>query len=522
VHLSDPLTTETLSLAGFEAVVLDHEQGPGDLVNAVGQIHAASSAGAHTLLRVPGQDQAYLRRALQLGVDGIILPHTESAEQAADFVALARRCWPSAAQRSGGGPVASVLRPNAGAASMQHLRRRGEELLLKACQVETEAGLAAVADIARVEGVDMVFFAPVELAASICRGAEAGTLSALEGAEAEVKKAKKLLGGMLVPGRSAEQMFALGYDLICTTSDVILLRSAAENVIRETKPPASGPTAGCVSWVASGRRGRLARDEETLVARLKKSRDARALGVMARFGSPSAAELVARCGFEVVVVDHARGPGDLLGAVGLVHAAARMGAHAMIRVPGINPAHLRRALQLGVEGVILPHVESAQDAHALVELCLYPARNYREDAHAAEARLKNQPFRRMDFSFAPPLVEFYGQRVAEFTRRQGEAVLIAAQVDTAVGAQNVREIAQVPGIDMIFVDATRLSGSDVERSEQAAKSAGKLLGGLLVPGCSADDMFRAGYRLVCAASDEGLLAAGARACVRSRRTANAS
>ncbi|CAK0826544.1 unnamed protein product [Prorocentrum cordatum] len=352
VHLSDPLTTETLSLAGFEAVVLDHEQGPGDLVNAVGQIHAASSAGAHTLLRVPGQDQAYLRRALQLGVDGIILPHTESAEQAADFVALARRCWPSAAQRSGGGPVASVLRPNAGAASMQHLRRRGEELLLKACQVETEAGLAAVADIARVEGVDMVFFAPVELAASICRGAEAGTLSALEGAEAEVKKAKKLLGGMLVPGRSAEQMFALGYDLICTTSDVILLRSAAENVIRETKPPASGPTAGCVSWVASGRRGRLARDEETLVARLKKSRDARALGVMARFGSPSAAELVARCGFEVVVVDHARGPGDLLGAVGLVHAAARMGAHAMIRVPGINPAHLRRALQLGVEGVI--------------------------------------------------------------------------------------------------------------------------------------------------------------------------
>jgi len=223
---------------------------------------------------------------------------------------------------------------------------------------------------------------------------------------------------------------------------------------------------------------------------------------------------VAQSGFDAIVLDHSRGPGDLLGSIGLIHAAARAGAHALIRVPALSHAHLRRALQIGVEGVILPHVESAEEAHTLVELCLYPSKNYRDDSHAAEARLKNQPFRRMDFSFAPPLVEFYGQRVAEFTRRQGESVLIAAQIDTPEGAFGARDIAQVPGIDMIFVDAVRLSGADVERIESATWSAGKLLGGQLVPGCSVQEMYQAGYQLVCAASDEGLLGQGARACIR--------
>ncbi|CAE7288923.1 garL [Symbiodinium natans] len=442
---------------------------------------------------------------------------TETAEQAVQFVAMARKSFPAlSSMRGSGGPAAAAVRSAAPMAS-HFLRRRGEDLLMKAVQVETEAGLANVREIAKVEGLDMVFFAPVELAASAPRGQEAGLLLALETAEAEVKRAKKLLGGMLVPGRSAEMMFAAGYDLVCTTSDVILVRAAAENIVREAKPPATGPKGGLVRFVTSGREAKFARNDETLVTRLKKSRQARALGALVRLGSAAAAELVAASGFEVVVLDHSRGAEDLLGAVALVHAASRAGAHSLMRVPALSQAHLRRALQVGVEGIILPGVESAEEAHALVELCLYPSRNLRDDSHAAEARLKNQPFRRMDFSFAPPLVEFYGQRVAEFSRRQGEALLIAAQVDSPEGAAHIREIVKVEGIDMIFVDAMRLSGADVERIETAAKKHHRLLGGLLVPGCHVEDMYRAGYKLVCAASDHGLLAEGAKACLKAER-----
>ncbi|CAJ1433455.1 unnamed protein product, partial [Effrenium voratum] len=295
LHLGDALAAENLCMAGFEAVVLDHEQGPGDLLNAVGLVHAASSAGTHPLLRVPSNDPAYLRRALQLGVEGLILPMTESASQAEDFIAAVKKSFPSSSLRGAGGTAAALR--SAAPQAAQFLRRR-EELLLKAVQVETEAGLAAVKDIAKVDGLDMVFFAPVELAASAPRGQEAGLLLALETAEAEVKRAKKLLGGMLVPGRSAEQMFSAGYDLVCTTSDVILIRAAAENIVRESKPPATGPKAGLVQWVTSAREAKFARNEETLVMRLKKSRQARALAVMARLGSARAAELVASSGFE--------------------------------------------------------------------------------------------------------------------------------------------------------------------------------------------------------------------------------
>eukprot|EP00439_Symbiodinium_sp_Y106_P045233 s581_g5.t1 len=278
LHLGDALAAEAVANAGFEALVLDHEQGPGDLLNAVGLVHAAASAGTHPLLRVPSNDPGYLRRALQLGFEGLILPMTETAEQAAQFVAMARRSFPAMSSlRGSGGPGAAAVRSAAPVAS-QFLRRRGEDLLMKAVQVETETGLANVRDIAKVEGLDMVFFAPVELAASAPRGQEAGLLLALETAEAEVKRAKKLLGGMLVPGRSAEMMFAAGYDLVCTTSDVILVRAAAENIVREAKPPATGPKGGLVRFVTSGREAKFARNDETLVARLKKSRQARAFG----------------------------------------------------------------------------------------------------------------------------------------------------------------------------------------------------------------------------------------------------
>lgn len=502
---------ETLCLAGFEAVVLDHEEGPGNLSNAICLVHAAASAGTHTLLRVPSHDFPYLRRALQLGLEGLILPMAESAAQVEDFIAAVRKSYPSSSLR-GAGRHASVVRSVAPTAA-QFLRKR-EELLLKAVQVESEIGLAHVRDMVKVEGLDMIFFAPVELAASAPRGQEAGLLLALQTAEAEVKRAKKLLGGMLVPGRSVETMFAAGYDLVCTTSDVILLRATAENIVREAKPFATGPTAGQLQWISSAREAKFAKDEETLVMRLKKSPQARALAVMSRLGSALAAELVAEKGFEVVILDHAKGAEDLLGAMAVIHATVRCGAHALLRLPAFSLGHLRRALHVGVEGVIFP-VHSLEDAHAMVELCLYPSRNLPEETKLAEARMKNQPFRRMDFSFAPSLVEFWGQRVAEFSRRQAESLLIAAQVDSSGAAACIEDIVKVEGLDMIFIDASNgLAANEVEAIQKAAKGK-KLLGGLL-PGRKAEELFRGGYQLVCAASDHGLRAEGAKACIAER------
>lgn len=512
LHLGDALAAETLCLSGFEAVVLDHEEGPGNLSNAVALVHAAASAGTHTLLRVPSHDFPYLRRALQLGLEGLILPMAESAAQVEDFIAAVRKSYPSSSLRGAGGH-ASVVRSVAPTAA-QFLRKR-EELLLKAVQVESEIGLAAVRDMVKVEGLDMIFFAPVELAASAPRGQEAGLLLALQTAEAEVKRAKKLLGGMLVPGRSVETMFAAGYDLVCTTSDVILLRATAENIVREAKPPATGPKAGHLQWISSAREAKFAKDDETLIMRLKKSPQAHALAVMSRLGSAVATELVAEKGFEVVILDHAKGAEDLLQAMALLHGSVRCGAHALLRLPAFSLGHLRRALHVGVEGVIFP-VQSLEEAHAMVELCLYPSRNLPEETQLAEARRKNQPFRRMDFSFAPSLVEFWGHRVADFARRQAEALLIAAQVDSSGAAACIEDIVKVEGLDMIFIDASNgLAAKEVEAVEKAVKGK-KLLGGLL-PGRKAEELFRGGYQLVCAASDHGLLAEGAKACIRAER-----
>lgn len=124
--------------------------------------------------------------------------------------------------------------------------------------------------------------------------------------------------------------------------------------VREAKPFATGPTAGQLQWISSAREAKFAKDEETLVMRQKKSPQARALAVMSRLGSALAAELVAEKGFEVVILDHAKGAEDLLGAMAVIHATVRCGAHALLRLPAFSLGHLRRALHVGVEGVIFP------------------------------------------------------------------------------------------------------------------------------------------------------------------------
>ncbi|HLB06312.1 MAG TPA: aldolase/citrate lyase family protein, partial [Alphaproteobacteria bacterium] len=82
LHLASPIAAEVVAQAGYDAVVIDHEHGPGDLYNGILQMQAASGTAATTILRVPWNDPVYIKRALDVGVDGLVVPTVESAEQA--------------------------------------------------------------------------------------------------------------------------------------------------------------------------------------------------------------------------------------------------------------------------------------------------------------------------------------------------------------------------------------------------------------------------------------------------------
>jgi 4-hydroxy-2-oxoheptanedioate aldolase len=159
--LSSNITVEILAGAGFDWLLLDTEHAPNDLPMVYGQLQAAASGGpAHPVVRLPWNDPVMIKRFLDAGVQSLLLPMVETAEQANAAVAATRypplgiRGFAGASRASRFGRVAGY-------------HARAHEELCVLVQVETKLGLENLEAIASAEGIDGVFIGPGDLSAAI-------------------------------------------------------------------------------------------------------------------------------------------------------------------------------------------------------------------------------------------------------------------------------------------------------------------------------------------------------------------
>ncbi|MGH6719777.1 MAG: HpcH/HpaI aldolase family protein, partial [Alphaproteobacteria bacterium] len=167
--LGSPIAAEIVALAGFDAVVIDQEHGPGDPYNAIMLMQAAGASGVPCLLRVASADANVIKRALDTGIDGLMVPMVETAEQALAVVAACR--FPPEGMR--GIAPGSVRAARYGYDRAGFVAARGRDVFV-ICQVETKATVGRIAAIAAVDGVDMLFIGRNDLASSIGRVADPG------------------------------------------------------------------------------------------------------------------------------------------------------------------------------------------------------------------------------------------------------------------------------------------------------------------------------------------------------------
>lgn len=233
LHMCSPIAAEVVALAGFDAVIIDHEHGSGDLLNAISQLQAVSATPATTLMRVPWNDPVYIKRALDIGVEGVIVPSVDTAEQARAAVAACR--YPPAGVR--GAAYGLVRASDYGFQGDRYFDEQPDNLMV-ICQIESVQAVENIETIAAVEGVDMLFVGPFDLSASM------GKLGQMEDpevvalrhtAEARIKDAGQPMGGLAVKGDPPQAMQARGYDLVTAVSDIVLLRDAATAHLRSLR-----------------------------------------------------------------------------------------------------------------------------------------------------------------------------------------------------------------------------------------------------------------------------------------------
>lgn len=225
VSAASPVTAEVMALVGYDCLMIDREHGAGDILNAQMQVTAIRTTGCAVLMRVPANDPVELKRALDIGLDGIMVPAIDTVDQARAAVAGCR--YPPNGHR---GMAAGLVRASDYGTDLARYMETCERQLLVMGQIETAKGLDNVEAIAAVDGIDMLFVGPYDLSANLGHlGApdHADVDRAIERVAAAARASGKLLGIIPTPGRGIADLFARGFHMVLGGADITLLRDAA-------------------------------------------------------------------------------------------------------------------------------------------------------------------------------------------------------------------------------------------------------------------------------------------------------
>jgi 4-hydroxy-2-oxoheptanedioate aldolase len=242
VFLAGGDATELLSHCGFDALVVDHEHIGADLRTLVEQLRAAQASDTAVLCRVPSHDPTYIKRVLDAGVDGIVVPTLERAAEARAVVA-ATRYRPHGGERGVGYPESRAA--GWGLAELEYPREYLDQLLVAGI-VETRLGVQNLPEILEVDGLDMIISGPGDLAADVFKDFSRLTaygsyddpvlLALTAEIERRTKAAGRWLGGVARHPGDAPGFYARGYDFVTLTADIWLLADGARRALAEGAP----------------------------------------------------------------------------------------------------------------------------------------------------------------------------------------------------------------------------------------------------------------------------------------------
>lgn len=157
-------------------------------------------------------------------------------------------------------------------------------------------------------------------------------------------------------------------------------------------------------------------------------------------GSPIVAEIVAGSGLDWTLIDGEHGPLGLESTVALLHAVSAYPITPVVRLPSGDPTLIKQYLDLGAQTLLIPMVNTAQEAAAVVAASWYPPRGTRG---VGSALSRSAQFNRIDN---------YLQRAHEFTS-------IFVQIESAEGVTNAQAIAETAGVDGVFIGPSDLAAS---------------------------------------------------------------
>jgi len=233
------------------------------------------------------------------------------------------------------------------------------------------------------------------------------------------------------------------------------------------------------------------------------------VGLWLSLADPYATELCATAGFQWMLVDGEHAPNDVRSMLHALQACAAHGSHPVVRVVQGDTALIKQVLDIGAQTVLVPMVDTAEQAAAMARAMRYPPQGVR-GVGAAVARVSQ-----------------WGARTAYLDEANDEVCLLV-QAETATALANLEAICAVDGVDGVFIGPADLAASMGHRGNpghpevQAAidgairriTAAGKAAGTLTTDPEAGRHYLGLGARFVAVGIDTSLLAAATRGLAR--------
>ncbi|KIW95128.1 uncharacterized protein Z519_03712 [Cladophialophora bantiana CBS 173.52] len=216
-HLS-----RTIARAGFDWICIDCEHGNIADNEMHESVHAVAACNVSPIVRIPANEGWMVKRALDAGAHGIIVPLLYSVEDAKKLVQTAK--FPPYGKRGFGSPFSMGAFDVKGELSGFDYMNNANENLLTIVQIETKEALDCVEEIAKVDGIDVLFIGPWDLGNNIGYPVKGDFSPELKEAIVRILKAAQSAGkksGIYCPsGEVARQYADMGFQMISVVNDM--------------------------------------------------------------------------------------------------------------------------------------------------------------------------------------------------------------------------------------------------------------------------------------------------------------
>ena len=229
LQLCSTIAADIMADAGFDWLLIDMEHSPLGMETLMTIVQAMQGRKAVPFVRPPWNDFVTIKRILDTGVYGVVVPYVNTREEAE---AAVRACkYPPLGVRG----VANSPRGASYGASFERIKTLNEEICV-ITQIETIEAVSNVPELLKVDGLDGLFIGPMDLSSScghLGNPDHSEVREVIEEVERLVFASDKFLGTISFNWEDACAKFDRGYKFVTIMSDIGALADAARNTVRQ-------------------------------------------------------------------------------------------------------------------------------------------------------------------------------------------------------------------------------------------------------------------------------------------------